>query len=143
MDTVEQALLWHQDGNDLMFYVVFKGLKDCMTIGREKSCLFVIRSFSGGLVILVPGGQAVSLGSTVVPSPGKSLFHLRVPFLVTTDFLPLSFLARGSFHCRNLSLPMSLSEFKTLEPKRQHSGVSESTELVQRNSYRRSQGKSF
>lgn len=36
MDTVEQALLWHQDGNDLMFYVVFKGLKDCMTYNNRE-----------------------------------------------------------------------------------------------------------
>lgn len=149
MDTVEQALLWHQDGNDLMFYVVFKGLKDCMTYNnRERKIMFIWQCdqecvFLSGLVILVPGGQTVSLGSTVVSSPGKSLFHLRVPFLVITDFLPLSFLARGNFHYRNLSLPMSISEFKTLEPKCQHSGVSDFTELVQRNSYHRSQGKSF
>lgn len=38
---------------------------------------------------------------------------------------------------------MSISEFKTLEPKRQHCGVSEFTELVQRNSNHLSQGKSF
>lgn len=149
VDTVEQALLWHQDGNDLMFSVVFKGLKDCMTYNnRERKIMFIWQCdqecvFLSGVVILVPGGQTVSLGSTVVSSPGKSLFHLRVPFLVITDFLPLSFLARGNFHYRNLSLPMSISEFKTLEPKRQHCGVLEFTELVQRNSYHRSQGKSF
>lgn len=91
----------------------------------------------------MPGGQTVSLGSTVVSSPDKSLFHLRVPFLVITDFLPLSFIARGNFHYRNLSLPMSISEFKTLKPKRQYSGVSEFTELVQGSSYRLSQGRSF
>lgn len=99
--------------------------------------------FLSGLVILVPGGQTVSLGSIVVSSPGKSLFHLRVPFLVITDFLPLSFLARGNFHYRNISLSMSISEFKTLEPKRQHCEISEFTELVQRNSNHLSQGKSF
>lgn len=42
MDTVEQALLWHQDGNDLMFSVVFKGLKDCMTYNnRERKIMFI------------------------------------------------------------------------------------------------------
>lgn len=36
VDTTEQALLWHQDGNDLMFYVVSKGLKDCMTYSNTE-----------------------------------------------------------------------------------------------------------
>lgn len=119
---VEQALLWHQDGNDLMFYVVCKGLKRLhgfITIGREKTCLFgsVIRSmFLSGLVwwSWCQVDRLLSLGSTIVSSPGKSLFHLRVPFLVITDFLPLSFLARGNFHYRNLSLPMSISELRHL-----------------------------
>lgn len=104
----------------------------------DQKCVFL-----SGLVTLVPGGQTVSLGSTVISSPDKSLFHLRVPFLAITEFLPLSFLARGNFHYRNLSLPMSVSEFKTLKPKRQHSGVSEFTELAQGSSYHLSQGKSF
>lgn len=38
---------------------------------------------------------------------------------------------------------MSINEFKTLEPKLQHSEVSEFTEPVQRNSYHLSQGKAF
>lgn len=34
--SMEQALPWHQDCNDLMFYVVFKGLKVCMTYNNRK-----------------------------------------------------------------------------------------------------------
>lgn len=117
-----------------------------ITIGREKWCLFgsVIRSVCFS-VVWSSWCQVdrLSLGSTVVSSPGKSLFLLRVPFLVITDFLPLSFLARGNCHYRNLSLSMSIIEFKTLEPKRQHCGVSQFTELVQRNSNHLSQGKSL
>ncbi|CAN0514460.1 unnamed protein product [Rangifer tarandus platyrhynchus] len=33
-----QTLLWHQDCNDLMFYVVYKGLKDCMTLKQFFIC---------------------------------------------------------------------------------------------------------
>lgn len=39
--SMEQALLWHRDCNDLMFYVVFKGLKDCVTLKR----FFIFRTY--------------------------------------------------------------------------------------------------
>lgn len=38
---------------------------------------------------------------------------------------------------------MSINEFRTLEPKLEHSEVSELTDLVQKNSYHLSQGKTF
>lgn len=74
-----------------MFYVVYKGLKDCMTFknnsssveptssdifyhfehfeynnrGRKTTDLGVCFISNAWLVILVPGGQTVSLGSTI------------------------------------------------------------------------------
>lgn len=114
---MEQALLWHQDCNDLMSYVVFRGLKVCMTYNKRERKInhiylgvcFSQQFWSFGCWV----DRLFSLGSTVASSPRKSFFWPSVPFLVITDFLPL-FVARENFHYKNLSLPMSINECKAL-----------------------------
>ena len=97
--SVGQTLLWHQECNDLMFSVVYKGLKDCMTLkqfftcrtyfssdifchfehfehnnrGRKTTDLRVCPRQQCWLVILGP----VSLGSTTTSLACKSFCYSR------------------------------------------------------------------
>lgn len=109
--SVVRTLLWHRDCSDLMFYVVYKGLKDCMTLkqfficrtyfsdifchfehfeynnrGRTTADLGVCLCQHCWLVILVPGGQAVSLGSTIASLACKSFCYLRCHSAITTVY---------------------------------------------------------
>lgn len=122
-NSMEQTLLWHQDWNDLMFYVV---LKHHLTwkwffIHRTYFSLDALTALNilhiternkpvsvGGLSsaqlwsFSCQFWQTVPVGSTTAPLPGKSLCH---PGVILGDYsLPRSFLARGSFHYRNWSL---------------------------------------
>lgn len=146
--SAEQTLLWHQDCNDLMFYVVYKGLKDCMTLkqfficrtyfsdifyhfehfeynnrGRKTTDLGVCFHQQRWLVILVPGGQTVSLGSTIASLAYKSFCYFKVPLLAITAVYCHCSQQEEALIVGALSLPMSRNEFKTLEPKLQHSQV--------------------
>lgn len=68
--SVEQALLWHQDCNDLMFYVVFRGLKVRMTYNRERKVNHVYLGVCFSQLFWSLGCQVDRL----FHSPGKSLF---------------------------------------------------------------------
>lgn len=141
--SMEQALLWHQDCNDLMSYVVFRGLKVCMTYNKRERKInhiylgvcFSQQFWSFGC----QGDRLFSLGSTVASSPGKSFFLTLGAIL--SDYR-LFTIIRSIIRYKNLSLPMSINECKALN-QNFSSEVSEFTELVQRNSYHLSQGKSF
>lgn len=114
---MEQALLWHQDCNDLMSYVVFRGLKVCMTYNkRERKINHIYLGVCFSQQFWSFGCRLTDCFHWAAPLLLPQVNHFfcpSVPFLVITDFLPL-FVARENFRYKNLSLPMSINECKAL-----------------------------